>query len=118
MPEEVRKEIDNLRPSFALEKIMLVLTQANKYLEEKAPWKMAKEDLASAGHVLATVLEVARIATVMLSPVMPEKTAEILRRLSAPEISWKSATTWGGVKEGASIEKGDPIFPRLEVSKI
>lgn len=114
---DVKKDIENFRPSFALEKIMQVLTLANRYLEEKAPWKMAKEDPASAGHVLSTVLEVARIATVLLSPVMPEKTAEILKRLSAPEISWKSATTWGGIQEGAAIEKGDPIFPRLELEK-
>jgi methionyl-tRNA synthetase len=114
---DVKKDIESMRPSFALEKIMQVLTLANRYLEEKAPWKMAKEDPASAGHVLSTVLEVARIATVLLSPVMPEKTAEILKRLSAPEISWKSATTWGGIVEGAAIEKGDPIFPRLELTK-
>lgn len=115
---EVKKDIENFRPSFALESVMKVLTQANRYLEEKTPWKMAKEDPASAGHVLATVLEVARIATVILSPVMPEKTAEILKRLSAPDISWKSATTWGGIPESAPIEKGDPIFPRLELTKI
>jgi methionyl-tRNA synthetase len=115
--DEVKKEVENFRPSYALEKIMNVLSQANRYLEEKAPWKMAKEDPASAGHVLSTVLEVARIATVLLSPVMPEKSAEILRRLSAPDTSWKSATTWGLINEGVAIEKGDPIFPRLELTK-
>jgi methionyl-tRNA synthetase len=115
--EEVKKEVENFRPSFALEKIMNVLTQANRYLEEKAPWKMAKEDPASAGHALSTVLEVARIATVLLSPVMPEKSVEILRRLSTHDISWKAATTWGLIQEGANIEKGDPIFPRLELEK-
>jgi methionyl-tRNA synthetase len=114
---EVKKDLEQFRLSYALEKIMLMLTHANRYMEEKAPWKMAKEDVKAAGHVLSTVLEAARIATVLLSPVMPEKSAEILKRLSAPETSWKAATTWGGIKEGAAIEKGDPIFPRLELTK-
>jgi methionyl-tRNA synthetase len=114
---EVKNEIEAMRPSFALEKIMLVLTQANKYLEETAPWKMAKEDPAKAGHVLATVLETARIATVLLSPVMPEKSAEILKRLSTPQADWTAATTWGLIKPNALIEKGDPIFPRSDLMK-
>jgi methionyl-tRNA synthetase len=115
LAHEVKEEIENMRPSFALEKIMLVLTQANRFLEETAPWKLAKEDLTRAGHVLATVLESARIATVLLSPVMPEKSEAILKRLSAPEISWKAASTWGLIPKGAMIEKGDPIFPRMEI---
>lgn len=115
LPSDVKKDLVDLRPSFALEKIMLVLTQANRFLEEKAPWKLAKEDLPAAGHVLATVLEVARIATVLLSPVMPEKTAEILKRLSATDSSWKAATSWGSIKAGSEIEKGEALFPRLDL---
>jgi methionyl-tRNA synthetase len=111
---KVKKEVENFRPSYGLEQIVLVLTAANKYLEEKAPWKMAKEDLPGAGHVLATTLEVLRICTVLLNPVMPDKTSDLLKRLGVEKIDWSQTTKWPGVPAGTAIQKGEPLFPRME----
>ena len=110
----VKKEIEDFRPSYALEQIVLVLTAANKYLEEKAPWKMAKEDLNSAGHVLATTLEVLRICATLLTPVMPNKMGELLIRLGIEKTNWAQSSLWPGVLPGTSVRKGDPLFPRME----
>ena len=57
----------------------------NKYMEAQAPWKLAKTDMKAANRVLYTAAEGLRIATIMLAPVMPEKTAAVLDILGAAE---------------------------------
>lgn len=118
LPELVQKEVESFRTSFALEHIVQVLTLANRYLEEKAPWKMAKEDLAGAGHVLASTLEVLRIAALLLSPVMPDKSHELLARIGTQSCAWKDIPRWPAIPEGAAVRKGDPLFPRLDFSQL
>ena len=117
LPALVKGEVENMRPSFALEQIVLTLTQANRYLEEKAPWKSAKQNLAEAGHVLATALEVLRVAAVLLSPVIPHKSAELLNRIGAKDkAKWADLSLWPALAEGTPIQKGEPLFPRLDFS--
>lgn len=118
LPGLVQTEIENMRLSYALEHIVGVLTQTNKYMEERAPWKMAKENLAEAGHTLAVVIEVLRFAGVLLSPVMPRKTKELLERVGAEDTDFNSLKSWPGVSVGKAIKKGDPLFPRLDFSHL
>jgi len=117
LPALVKKEIDDMRPSYALEQIVLVLTLANKFLEEKAPWKMAKENLPEAGNVLAITMEVLRVAGTLLGPVMPSKSRELLHRLGIEPTPWQDLGKWPLVKEDISIRKGEPLFPRLDFSE-
>jgi methionyl-tRNA synthetase len=114
----VKREIENVRPSFALEHIVLTLTQANKYLEDKAPWKLAKENLPEAGHVLAVALEVLRVTGTLLTPVLPQKGPELLERIGAGLPKWSELSTWPALKEGTPMRKGDPLFPRLDFSHL
>lgn len=116
LPALVKKEIEAFRPSYALEQIVNVLSAANKYMEDKAPWKLAKENPSEAGHVLATTLEVLRVTATLLSPVMPKKTGELLARIGVTNSDWASLAQWPGVPEGTAIRKGDPLFPRLDFS--
>jgi methionyl-tRNA synthetase len=116
LPALVKKEVENMRPSFALEQVVLTLTEANRYLEEKAPWKLAKTDLAEAGHVLATTLEVLRVTATLLSPVLPRKSEELFKRLGIARPSWSELEKWPGIAEGATVQKGEPLFPRLDLS--
>jgi methionyl-tRNA synthetase len=112
--QTVRMAIEQMQPHLALESIMTVLSEANKYLEEKAPWKTAKTDLVQAGHVLATATEVVRICAILLSPVLPVKMAELLDRLSVPKADFHQAQTFRQIPAGATIRKGEPLFPRIE----
>jgi methionyl-tRNA synthetase len=118
LPELVRTEIENFRPSSALENIVGVLTLANRYLEEKAPWKTGKEDPVNTGHVLATTLEVLRVAGLLLSPVMPLKGPELLDRIGATPCVWTDIARWPAIPQGASVRKGTPLFPRLDFSHL
>ena len=84
---------------------------ANRYLEEQAPWKLAKTDKTAAGNVLYNALECLRISAVLLSPVMRVKCAEILDRLGASGTKLE----WGSLKSGNTLKKGDALFPRIEL---
>ena len=82
-------------------------------MEAQAPWKLAKTDMKAANRVLYTAAEGLRIATIMLAPVMPEKTAEVLDILGAQD----TRPVWGQLKPGAVLKAHPPLFPRIEVEK-
>lgn len=112
----VINDIENLAPSYAMEHIVKLLNEANRFLEETAPWKSAKEDLKLAGQSLYTSLECLRIAAILLYPVMPNKMEDLLSRLGSAKLDFQLASKWGVTPEGAPISKGDPLFPRIEVT--
>ncbi len=114
LAKKVEISIRDMNPSKALEDIFLVLSEANKYLEDQAPWKMVKTDLQGAGRVLSTAVEVLRIAAILLSPVMPFKMAELLKRLGVEKISFEDAHNFRVLHEGSPIVKPEPLFPRIE----
>lgn len=111
---KVKNDIVTMDPSRALESIVGVLNQANRYLEDKAPWKLAKTDLAQTATVLYTSLEILRIVGALLAPVMPAKMTELHRRLGEPQNDWASLQTWGLLRVGQEVRKGEPLFPRIE----
>ncbi|MGE0762652.1 MAG: methionine--tRNA ligase [Bdellovibrionales bacterium] len=112
---KVKHQIEKMAPSYALEAIVETLNLANRYLEERAPWKLAKSDLAATATVLYNALEVLRISATLLLPVMPEKMDELLKRLGNPSRDWAQVEKWGVIKVGTPVTKGDPLFPRLEL---
>ncbi len=112
---KVKQEMLNFAPNVAIGHVMDVLTEANRYLEQRAPWKVAKTDLNAAAEPLYASLECLRIAAILLHPVMPQKMGELLNRLGwnkAPE--FEDALHWGLLDAGAKVVKGDPLFPRYE----
>lgn len=114
-PTKVKARIESLALSNAIEEIVLLLTAANKYLDVIAPWKAVKTDKALAGECIYTALEVVRLAAVLLHPVMPNKTAEILQRIGEkPTPTWADTAQWGQLRSGSPIVKGEPLFPRIE----
>jgi methionyl-tRNA synthetase len=112
---KVEELVRQMKPSYALEEIVAFLSETNKYLEERAPWKLVKEDQQKAGEVLANALEALRIAATLLFPVMPKSMTDLLKRIGAP-LDYKSTKTWDAIPPGTGVVKGDPLFPRLELS--
>lgn len=113
LPIKIRAEIDSFRPSQALEHVVQTLNLANKYLEEKAPWKKAKEDLVEAGSDLAIAVEVLRVCGLVLYPVMPQKMDSLLNQIGVQERDSGKLEIWPAIKAGTSIKKASPLFPRL-----
>lgn len=110
----LEKEIRAMRPSYALEHVVGLLNMTNQYLEEKAPWKVAKQDPEAASDVLLNGLEVLRVVAILLSPVMPSKMGEILDGLSCTDRSFAAAQKFEGVAAGTPIQKAAPLFPRIQ----
>ena len=115
LPALVKKEVEDMRLSYALEHVIQVLTAANKFMEDRAPWKSAKDNLPEAGHVLAVTLEVLRITGTLLSPILTRKTAELFARLGIAVPTWPELSVWPGIPEGGAVRKGDPLFPRMDL---
>ena len=105
----------------AIAEIMKVTSRANKYIDETAPWILAKDEarrprLAS---VLYNLLETIRICTVMLQPVMPDACAKIFGQIGASGelTAYDSAAAFGALPKAAAVSKGAIIFPRLDMAK-
>ena len=93
-----------------------LLTLANELIATAEPWNIAKDPARAAelDRVLYDLVEATRIATLLLVPVMPRKTREILKRLGDPAEPSLSRATWGAAGATLTTTGGDPIFPRIE----
>lgn len=114
---KVQERIEDFDPSRALEAVTTLLSEANRFLEEKAPWTTAKTNVEQAGKDLYSAIEVLRISAILLSPVLPQKMSELLRRLGCQKFDFASAQAWGLTAPRTPIEKGDPLIPRVEMPK-
>jgi methionyl-tRNA synthetase len=110
---EVAELLDRAELSLALDAIWQRVRRLNRYVEERAPWVLAK-DPAQAGaldETLASLAEGLRVVTVLLHPYMPVSTMKLLAALGRPELAYTgaapAATGWGG--EVAALE---PLFPK------
>ena len=118
----VEDEMENFAPHKALEEIFKVIQRANKYIDETAPWTLAK-DLNSNGprlaRVLYNLLEVCRFAGVLLSPFIPGSCEKLFAQIgAAAELqTWESVESWGKLPVGIKVTKGDALFPRIDVKK-
>lgn len=103
----------------AAKEVMELLHRANLYIEQTAPWNLAKDESKhdELAFVLYNGLEACRIAAVLLAPFMPNISDELFARLSlgkATEITdAQKECEWGGLPAGATVTKGDALFPRL-----
>ncbi len=112
--KKVQMDILNFKPSYALNHIIEMLNLANRYLEEKAPWKEAKTHLESAAKSLYLAIESIRVAAILLQPVMPTKCQEIFERIGCQSWNFQEASIFGVIDTGTVVIKGDPIFPRYQ----
>ena len=96
----------------ALDTILQLVRHANKYINDEAPWSVAKTDLPRAGTVLYYVLEVFRLAATLLSPVIPGKMTSLLNQLGLDAQDLKLA--WGVLPPGTQTQKPEVLFPRQE----
>lgn len=109
---------DKLAFSEALSAIWQLVGRANKYIDETAPWVLAKDESKKArlGTVLYNLMEVIRIATVLSSPAMPLLSGKVSEQIGMDltHAVWADGEKWGLTVPGAKVEKKDAIFPRID----
>ncbi len=113
LPAQIKELIAQYKVQEAVVAVIEFVRVLNKYVEVQAPWKLAKTDLPAAERVLYTAAEGLRMATIMLAPVMPYKTAVVLDVLGAKE----TKPVWGQIKPGTVLQSHPPLFPRIDVEK-
>ena len=117
-----QKDMDTYAPHKALEEVFKVIQRANKYIDENAPWALAKDmdaNGARLAHVLYNLLETTRICGVLLTPFMPESMDKLFAQIGACEgcRTWDSAGVWGSLSDTATVSKGENLFPRVDAEK-
>jgi len=105
----LKEQLDNLEIDKVINDIMIFIRSINVFMEQNEPWKLVKSDKVQAGNILYHCAESLRLAAVMLSPVMPSKTKDILDILGTSDVE----LVWGKLKSGSKISNSEPIFPRI-----
>ncbi len=101
----------------ALESLWNGIRKCNVYIDRAAPWQAIKNgDLERAGTVLRILLECIKSFAIALSPVMPDSSKALLSYIGfTKEPSWEDALSFEALKEGEKVERGKPLFPRVEM---
>jgi len=121
---QLSKQIDDLAFNKALASIWEVVNASNKYVDETAPWSLAKEekDRPRLATVLYNSLESLRGIALFLAPFMPSTSERMWLQLKVEENLWEQNLRengkWGGLKPGKKVAKPTPLFPRIDPTKI
>ena len=105
----------------ALAEVFKVVSRANKYIDETAPWILAKneENKPRLAAVMYDLLEAIRVCGILLKPFMPDSAEKILDQIGAQgeERSWESAQKPCGLRDDVTVSKGETLFPRIDMVK-
>ncbi len=120
--KKASESFDNLDFSSGLAEVWKIVNRGNKYIDETAPWVLAKnpEDKERLGTVLYNLIEAIRIITIMIQPAMPSVAAKVQEQIpyDFAKAQWGEAGTWGKMKTGVKLVKGATLFPRIDLSSL
>ncbi|HTF32546.1 MAG TPA: methionine--tRNA ligase [Myxococcota bacterium] len=119
--DAVDTHVRAVEPHRALEAIFGLVSQVNRFVDLSEPWKAAKDPAraSSVGPALAVSCEALRVIALLLAAFLPEAAQKIVERLGVPDAIRtaqlpKDARSWSQLPVGATVHKGDALFPRLE----
>ena len=117
--EKYEEQMEKYAFQNALAEIFKVISRANKYIDENAPWVLAKseEQKPRLARVLYNLLETVRICAGLLTPFMPDTAAEIARRLGGAPMDWESLNRFGVLPADVATVAGPALFPRIDMDK-
>ena len=119
--EPVAKYIDEAQHSLALAEIFKVISRANKYIDETAPWVLAKDEANKArlATVLYNLLETIRLCSSLLYPFMPVTMPKVWEQIGAKEtdVTYENAAVFGVLPADVTVHKGEVLFPRIDIDK-
>ncbi len=119
--KKYKSGMDSFKFSFALSSVWTLISRCNKYIDETMPWELGKDPKNNArlASVLYNLCEILRIISILISPIMPETAKKIQKQIGVDESSctWELASKWGVLPIGIKIEKGEALFPRIDMEK-
>lgn len=118
---KVEAYADEMQFSSALAELWALISRTNKYIDETAPWMLAKDEAnrARLAAVMYNLCESIRIISILVSPFLPHTAPKIQAQLGAPAdvLAWEQSGEWGLLPEGFSVQRGEIIFPRIDIAK-
>ena len=119
LPEKYEEQMEHYAFQNALSEVFAVISRANKYIDETAPWILAKDESKKArlARVMYNLLETVRICGGLLQPFMPATSEEIMKRIGATQYDWDSLTKYGTLPMEAQVTAGPALFPRIDAEK-
>ena len=119
--ENYKKAMDKMEINAAIKGIWGLISRTNKYIDETAPWLLAKDEAKAARleAVMYNLAEVLRIVAILITPFVPHTSPKIYTQLglAVPAQFLLADAVWGGLADGTVVQKGDPIYPRIEVNE-
>lgn len=117
---KVDKLLSEYRVSDTLDSIFTLAKRCNKYIDETAPWALAKDESKKArlGTVLYNLLESIRFVAVLLSPFLPETSEKILAQINTDIKDYDSISAFGALKAGTVVGKAEPLFARIDAKEM
>ena len=117
---KVAANMDEFKFNMALEEIWVLIRRANKYIDEKTPWILAKDESKKAelDTVMRNLAEALRIVSILIEPYMHTTTDRMRAQLGLADVPvvWEDAFEFYQM-DGCKVEKGDMLFPRLDIDK-
>ena len=114
-------EMEHFQFQNALEQVFKTIQRANKYIDENAPWTLAKDpaNRARLATVMYNLLETIRICAVLLTPFIPDSAEKIFDQIGACPCcrTWEKANVWGSLRPDVTVHKGEALFPRIDAEK-
>ena len=122
LPDTIDADLSDLAFSKYLQDLWTLVGRANRYVEENAPWTLAKKnDMDRLGSVLYNLAESLRLIGLFIYPVMPSTAQKIWDGLGMEkkivEARFEQERSWGGLKAGTVIKVGEQLFPRIDREK-
>ena len=119
--DRYQAEMEHFQFQNALEQVFKTIQRANKYIDENAPWTLAKDpaNRARLATVMYNLLETIRICAVLLTPFIPDSAEKIFDQIGACPCcrTWEKANVWGSLRPDVTVHKGEALFPRVDAEK-
>ena len=122
LPGLVEAQMDKLQYSQALAEIWKVIGECNKYIDLTQPWVLGKDEAKKErlANVLLTLAECVRFVAVLIYPFMPTTPERIFTQLGVADEAlktWESLAEFGKLPAGTKVQKGEALFPRIDIKK-
>ena len=117
------ENMDKMELSLSIKKVWAFISRANKYIDETAPWALAKDETKKQelANVMYNLAESLRHISVLISPFMPVTAERIWQQLNLPgkfaDVQLDDIKAWGGIAGGHKVGTPEQLFPRIEVEK-
>ncbi len=117
------QNMEDMQLSLTIKKVWAFISRANKYIDETAPWALAKDPAKKQelANVLYNLTEALRVISVLISPFMPTTAVRIWRQLGLAQdfasVRTEDIEQWGGVPADLHVGTPEQLFPRIEVEK-